>query len=1344
MKIDNLESLKNKKQNRLIKISVIAVFLVIVLIIGFIFKDYSFVSKQNNAVISSQSVVKKPEVGFIDDQKEITELSKVNIPQLELFIKSEDFQKIKKKRYEAQKIGILFSEEQDEVRGYLKVNGSNPIEISTRLKGDWCDHLNDMKQWSLRIKVQNDESVMGMRRFSIQPNESRGGHKEALLLSYLRKEGILAPRYLYANIFINNKPIGVMAVEEFFSKELVESQGRPDSVFIGFDEEYYWRQRHINRQLHYGQLLRQTKDESKTHMSELKELPFRVFQENEVWKDPVLSLYYKEAIGLLRGYREGKISSENVFDMDLIAKWLAILHTWDNRHGLFYNNIRFYYNPITRLFEPVAFDNWGGSNIFFPEFCLPVSSEVFRKKYIEYLGVIKKEIDSGEFFKYLSKLEKPIVSVLQIQDKSIEPVDKESFITTINQLTSSKSIFTLFKKGQYREENKHSCFLDSKQYVVDPILDAFLIVYCVKDKAGNYLEFQNITDHEVFIDEIFYTSSTIRNKFNLIVKNSINIPPGKDLIPPYVTLEHRIRIPVKLFPESSKESYHVIATYDKNNVKKDIVAHKIFPAFDKAKYKPMEMVEFFERFPFVKAKLIENNSKIAFIIPKGIWNIKENMLVPLDTPLYIEPGATLLFDKNVRLVLHSQLRAKGTKKEPIRFSSKKHNNIFFNFIDPNKWGGLVVLNASEKSVLENVMIEDIGSIKDDDWGLNGAITFYESDVSINSSLFSNNQTEDLLNIVRSKFIIANSQLKKTPSDAFDSDYANGKIINTVFSDIGADAIDISGSNVEAENVSINNAYDKALSIGEKSEFKGNKITIKNAGVAIASKDDSIANIENSCISDIKETVYMAYIKKNEYGKAKLIALNNKLNGFKHLAQALKPSIIEIDGIKQPYINFNVQTMYETGRMKKESKNKLSFKKKKVEPIPDLNNNNQFNYYNFDLSAVKNVGAKWNDDNNVIFQEEGVSIILNSIHFDKFFEITLDFNNNFLLNFYLKDKMVGQKLVIIKNNIPIDGLTLYNVQVPKEVLNTGYDKINVYNIKGDKNYSLGHLLFDKQSLGHYKNPLTKQISIYNLKNIKEKGTPWDHKDNILFDKNGLLINLNKIYHNKMMDVSLSHSNHYQVLYCLNDIVMDQKTIIGQRLKKDELNFYKEATPAEAVSGGYNKIFIYPIDSRNNEKNSIGHLIINDFDSDDQEFNLKGLDKRYESKSALKDYGIKEESLEKTGNSLKWDNSKVLNFDREGYKFKLKDSKNYNTINLTVDKDNSYQILFFKNNKLIDDLIFINTDKKSDELITYSQSIKEKTIASGYDEIIIYCFSVNYIQAKLSTLTLTNKSKEADNE
>ena len=132
-------------------------------------------------------------------------------------------------------------------------------------------------------------------------------------------------------------------------------------------------------------------------------------------------------------------------------------------------------------------------------------------------------------------------------------------------------------------------------------------------------------------------------------------------------------------------------------------------------------------------------------------------------------------------------------------------------------------------------------------------------------------------------------LFRSQSDAFDSDFSEGKVLETKFTNIGNDAIDFSGSQIVIKDVEINNANDKGISGGENSTLLVENTTIKAAGIGLASKDLSIIEVNNCIITDCNYGIVLLQ-KKPEYGPSTLI-LNNTL-----LRNSKTRSLIELGSI----------------------------------------------------------------------------------------------------------------------------------------------------------------------------------------------------------------------------------------------------------------------------------------------------------------------------------------------------------------------------------------------------------------------------------------------------------------
>ena len=178
-------------------------------------------------------------------------ISLQKLPILRIYMSDGAMKKIQDKRRETlkEKRQILLNEEDDWVKATVLADageGTKKAKVRLRLKGDWADHLHNGYKLSFRIKVRKKDTILGMNKFSIQAPETRLNHLEPLLLDMMRDQGVLAPRYFFVDVRINDMKIGVMALEEHFTKQLVESQRRREGPIVAVDEDSIWRQRHLN------------------------------------------------------------------------------------------------------------------------------------------------------------------------------------------------------------------------------------------------------------------------------------------------------------------------------------------------------------------------------------------------------------------------------------------------------------------------------------------------------------------------------------------------------------------------------------------------------------------------------------------------------------------------------------------------------------------------------------------------------------------------------------------------------------------------------------------------------------------------------------------------------------------------------------------------------------------------------------------------------------------------------------------------------------------------------------------------------------------------------------------
>ena len=332
---------------------------------------------------------------------------KTTLDLIQVTLQENHYDKLKKKRDFALSQGILETEDSDYVPAMIAFNGKE-YKAEVRLKGDWTDHLVDDK-WSFRIKLMDDMTILGMRKFSIHHPKTRGYINEWLYHKAIKKEELFGLRYgfLEGSIHIKKKgssryitkDVGVYAIEETFDKRTIESNKRKESIILKFDEGFWWQE--VKNSM---KVVSPSGLPWNTFMDYQKglqnELPISVFSEDKVLSDTLMNSYFKLSKNLLNDLRFGKTSIDKVFDVKKLALQNAILNLFGGVHGTYIINLRFYYNPITSKLEPIAFD--GNSGIKLKKYTHFLFTNQKRDSiYLKELALALNKVSDPEFLDVL-------------------------------------------------------------------------------------------------------------------------------------------------------------------------------------------------------------------------------------------------------------------------------------------------------------------------------------------------------------------------------------------------------------------------------------------------------------------------------------------------------------------------------------------------------------------------------------------------------------------------------------------------------------------------------------------------------------------------------------------------------------------------------------------------------------------------------------------------------------------------------------------------------------------------------------------------------------------------------
>ena len=795
------------------------------------------------------------------------------------------------KREEALEIGILNVDDEDFVPASIQLEDGDKIDVDLRLKGDWSDHYAGDK-WSLRIEIdEEDKSFMGMTRFSLQEPGTREFLNEWGYHQNLIQEGILTTRYHFVNVIINGEYKGIYAVEESFTEELLESQGHREGIILKFDEDDMWANWSTFREVGGESFMLDAQEAGTFLVMDDDSADITIFRSGRVAANEMLEAEAETAINLLRSFQKGDLTASEVFDVDKLGTFFAITDLWAANHGTAWHNIRFYYNPVTALLEPVAYDAnpltyYSVEVATFP-YSIPTMfddpqiqeaylHEVERITNEQYLIDLRESLEP-DFLVYQEALSEEYDSGL---DAPWDRLEKRQTMLEIN-LNPDNAVRGGFKRVWVNGEKYLQ--VDLVNQMILPVQVQTIII------EGN---------ETTFLKDWFEQTSTrvyLESEYDLATMrpgHSTVYEPYRFLIP-YDWTE-----PVGEGEEGTFSIQVVVNLLGGSQSSVEQLAERELAQGLEESPRPIQPTteEFLEAHPYIQ-KIDEE----TLLVQPGMWDVIGDLVLPDGVRLVIPEGTSLFFEEQSVLFATAPISIYGSEENPVKLTSKNES-----------WGGVVVLSADERSLWRYVTIENMGGIARDGWVLTGGITFFESAVTLQNVHILNTTSEDAINVIQSEFTFTYSEFANTASDAFDGDFTEGTITNCSFHDIVGDGVDVSGSDVTIESTTFFNVSDKAISVGEDSEVDISDALIKSVGIGVASKDLSEVTISDSTISLARVAALAAYTKKPVFGPAQIIVTHVTIASAEYEALVQTDSVIVIDGEEMPTVDLDIDSLYEQG------------------------------------------------------------------------------------------------------------------------------------------------------------------------------------------------------------------------------------------------------------------------------------------------------------------------------------------------------------------------------------------------------------------------------------------------
>lgn len=791
-----------------------------------------------------------------------------DVDPLYLSIDWEDLGKLERQRDEALERGVLITGADDFVPARLAVGSRDRWSTAkVRLKGDWTEHL-EGRHWSFRVKLRGEGRLFGMKTFSLQHPRHRGGVHGWLYHQVLRREEILALRYRFVRLQLNDADLGVYAVEEHFDRRLIEDNGFRDGPILRIDEGLHW------------QLV--AEDDLSPPIRSLEQLSdIRPYSAPRIATEGPFRAAFVRAASLLEGVRGGSVAAGEAFDVAKTARYYALCDLTGAHHGITWANQRFYFNPLTGRLEPIGFDADAGQAI--PRIAFELGEgfeplwrdEGFRHAY---LG----ELERFAAPDYLDDLLGAVGPELARNQAILEPGTE----------TSARELFAVYR---------------TNQQVIRKVLEPLRALRAHRAPAP--VE-RPVVGRPAAAEPDSITLEVVSLSPLPLEVLGLTLADGRRLqLDEPAVLRRWTPGPVRVDPvvfaldpkgqgrwvdtAGAELQYRIAGT-------RTLRAEAVLPwPAPRSELVPPDLLRpdsSPESRPF-----LERSPDGGLRIRPGEWTIERDLVVPAGPPLQCGPGVTLDLVQGASVLSYAPLDFRGSSEEPIVIHSSDRTGH-----------GLLVLDAGAESTLVHVHFADLSAPRGQGWAMTGAVTFYQSPVTIRNGFFTRNHTsDDALNVFRSELEVEDTRFYDLPADAIDVDFGSGAIRGCDFERISGDAVDVSGSRLTLARTKVRDVGDKALSVGEMSHLRFFGLDVARARMGVVSKDDSTVEGRDLTLLD-SDVGFAAFRKKVEYGPAAISVYSYRAENVSTLYQLETGSTLTLDSETLPANAENLRERYYPG------------------------------------------------------------------------------------------------------------------------------------------------------------------------------------------------------------------------------------------------------------------------------------------------------------------------------------------------------------------------------------------------------------------------------------------------
>ncbi len=591
--------------------------------------------------------------------------------------------------------------------------------------------------------MKNGDDWNGMSEFSIHNSQARSHVSEWLMHEIFRREGIITPKYDFIEVESNGKDLGVYAYEQHFEDQMLLDNGRQTGPILRHNDEAYWS--NVQKNLDDFSWVRSAEVESMNSSGRQRQL-------------------HLAGRTMLNAFLQGEKRAGEVFDLDLMARYFALLNLSHANHAQLITNIRFYLDPYTGLLEPIAYDCFGSD---LPPVTRDWTSigegmnrgagyaKLYEEGYVYEVELFKDDEFYERFLYYSYHYTSPTYMDTLKSEFDDAIFARRNFIRADPKYANYNFSWETFtRKGRFT----HDKLLPKPYLSLKPY-------YTNDERTSVYLE----CFHYFPVEILGFGNEVIEYELDEpVILEAFNdrVPPDSKI----VGLEQSAR-------------YVYFRTLGIDSVFREKISTQIqsdptldFVLYDIKRLRDHDFLDI-------------NDKVISF--KSGEYEITSMISIPESYTVQVPAGTSITFQGNGALISKSPVLAIGSREQPIKFIGQK-----------NRSNGISIVDAPGKSEFHHCLFTGLSGISQANVQTEGALVVYQSSILVQACEFVEIKARDGLKLVNSSGKVDNTRFINCQGDGIDMDRSALDLYTVEMEQIGQDAIEVDGGNLLASDVTI--------------------------------------------------------------------------------------------------------------------------------------------------------------------------------------------------------------------------------------------------------------------------------------------------------------------------------------------------------------------------------------------------------------------------------------------------------------------------------------------------------------------------------------------------------------